>query len=96
MKKLVILWVGAVIFVFCIAGTPTLNVYAQQAGTQNTRMMAERRTLGQQRQGLQQRIQGYRQQEQPLHYNMGGKGKSRIGDSRPQRSANRFVFHRKP
>lgn len=95
MRKLVILWVGAVIFVFCIAGTPTLNVYAQQGGNQNIRMMPERRALGQQRQALQQKIQGYRQQEQQLHYSMGDKGKYRIGNSRPQPSTNRFLFGRK-
>jgi len=95
MKKLVILWVGSVIVFLCTGVIFTWNVYAQQGGTPNIRTMPERRALQQQRHALQQRIQGYRQQGQQLHYSMGGKGKYRMGNSRPQRSTNNSLFGRR-
>jgi len=96
MKKLVILWVGIVGFGLCMTVTLALNVYAQQGGTQNIRMMAQHRALGQQRQALQQKMQGYRQQGQQLHYSMGGNGNIRMTNPRPPRATNRLHFDRKP
>ena len=94
MKKLVILWVEVIVFSLCMAINLTLNAYAQQGGTQNNRMMAERRALEQRRQALQQKIRGYRQQEQQLHHNRGGRGNNRKGNFHSPCIINRNLFSR--
>ena len=94
MKKLAILWAKVVVFGLCMAISLSLNVYAQQAGPQNNRMMAERKALEQRRQLPQQKIRTYHRQEWQLHPIMGGGGNNRKGNLHHPRIINRNLFSR--
>jgi len=94
MRKLAILWAEVIVFGLCMAVSLALNVYAQQAGIKNNRMMAERRSLEQRRYVLQQKIQSDWQQKRQLHHIIQGGSNNRMNNLHPPRIINRNLFNR--